>query len=167
MIDAGTPITINSRKYDRSLHKTWSAKLVSDTDEYWLLEGRFEKEVRHPELGIISRGTRSYEYFWKQRWFSVFRFHEPDGRLRNYYCNINLPPQMNGDQIDFIDLDVDILVSPKNEIRVLDLDEFAVNSSRWDYPADLVRKVHATVEELIQVVGRSEFPFSTHSGAFR
>lgn len=165
MISAEASITINSRKYDRSLHKTWSANLVSDTDEYWLLEGRFEKEVRHPELGIISAGTRSYEYFWKQRWFSIFRFHEPDGKFRNYYCNINLPPQMTGYQLDFIDLDVDILVLPESEIRVLDRDEFAVNSSRWDYPADLVSEVHATVEELIQMIGRSEFPFRTHSRA--
>jgi len=165
MIDAETSITINSRKYDRSLHKTWSANLVCDTDEYWLLEGRFEMEVRHPELGTISAGTRSYEYFWKQRWFSIFRFHEPDGKFRNYYCNINLPPQMKEHQLDFIDLDVDILVLPESEIRVLDRDEFAMNSSRWNYPTDLVREVHATVEELIQMITRSEFPFRTHSGA--
>ena len=126
-------ITINSRKFDGKIHRSWKCKLVERKDSLLVFVGEFEEEVSHPKLGLIRRGTVSYEYYWLDRWFNIFRFHEPDGRLRNFYCNINAPPEFDGTTLHFIDLDVDILVSPNMSFQVLDEDEFNVNALRFNY----------------------------------
>jgi hypothetical protein len=48
------------------------------------LTGEFAEDVEHSNLGQIKNGTVSHEYFWLDRWYNVFRFHEPDGTLRNF-----------------------------------------------------------------------------------
>ena len=62
--------------------------------------GVFDLEVEHPDLGIIRRGTVSYEYYWLDQWYNVFRFENPDGPLRNYYCNVNMPPVFANNVLD-------------------------------------------------------------------
>src|SRR5215212_3133847 len=93
-------ITINSRKFDGRIHRSWKAALLEENAELYSLVGEFDEEVRHSKLGVIGRGTTSYEFYWKNEWYNVFRFHEPDGELRNFYCNINRPPQLAGDVLD-------------------------------------------------------------------
>ena len=44
----------------------------------------------------LHRERISLEYYWLDRWYNVFRFSDPDGKLRNYYCNVNVPPQFDG-----------------------------------------------------------------------
>ena len=81
-------ITVNSRKYDQKIRRSWSGGLVSQTDSLLVVVGRFDSDVEHNDLGLIKKGTVSFEFYWLDRWYNVFRFHEPDGTLRNYYCNV-------------------------------------------------------------------------------
>ncbi len=124
-----------------------------------MLDGIFEKEVAHALLGKIVCGTRSVEYYWMKRCYSVFRFQEPSGELRNFYCNINLPPVLDGRTLSFIDLDIDILVMPDFTYRILDMDEFELNSKQFGYPKDILVRAHRALDELIQIVESRHFPF--------
>jgi len=74
-------ITINSRKFDGKIHRSWQAESIAQKDSLLIFVGEFDKEVKHSHLGVIRRGTISYEYYWLDRWYNVFRFHEPDGDL--------------------------------------------------------------------------------------
>ncbi len=152
-------ITINSRKFDGEIHKSWKAEILSETSELYTFKGEFDKEVRHPLLGVIRRKTVSYEFYWKTKWFNVFRFHEPEGNLRNYYCNINQPPQFNGGVLDYVDLDIDVLVWKDFSFEILDLDEFEVHALKYNYSPDLRQKVGMALKELIQKIENKSFPF--------
>jgi protein associated with RNAse G/E len=132
---------------------------LAQTDSLVIVEGVFEEEIRHPHLGLIARGTLSTEYYWLERWYSVFRFREPSGELRNYYCNINLAAELDGDILTFIDLDIDVLVAPDFSTRVLDEDEFAANSARYNYPADVLDAVPKVLAELLGMIKRRDYPF--------
>jgi protein associated with RNAse G/E len=125
-----------------------------------VLEGNFAEEVRHSLLGTIAADTRSVEYYWFDRWYNVFRFTEPSGDLRNYYCNINLPPVIEGNVLSFIDLDMDVVVAPDFTCRVVDQDEFHDNASRFGYPAEIQERAMAAVDELLALVQTRQFPFS-------
>ena len=111
----GQQITINSRKYDQSIRRTWTCELIERNDPLIVVVGEFDRDVEHPGLGSISRGTVSYEYYWLDRWYNIFRFHEPDGALRNYYCNVAMPPTLDNGVLDYVDLDIDIVVWPDNK----------------------------------------------------
>jgi len=154
-------VTINSRKYDGKIHKTWKAELIAQKANLLTFIGEFEKEIVHPHLGIIRRGTVSREFYWLDGWFNVFRFHEPDGRLRNFYCNINIPPKFEDNILDYVDLDIDVLVWKDFSIEVLDTEEFEENCRKFDYPAEIKSKVEESLQKLIELVENREFPFDT------
>lgn len=76
-------VSINSRKFDGKIHRSWKAEFVEQKNTLLLFVGVFDEEIRHPQLGLIRRGTVSYEYYWLDRWFNVFRFHEPEEFVTN------------------------------------------------------------------------------------
>jgi protein associated with RNAse G/E len=152
-------ISVRSLKYDGRLHREWRAHLVRVAGPLVVVEGEFEETVEHSQLGTIARGTVSTEYFWTDRWYSVFRFREPDKTLRNYYCNINRPASFDGRLLTFVDLDIDVLVSPDFTHRVLDEDEFDANAARYAYSRDVMERARRALAELINSIERREFPF--------
>ena len=126
-----------------------------------MFEGKFDTEVIHPHLGRIKRGTVSIEYFWLDRWFNVFRFHEPDGTFRNDYCNVGMPPIVSENVVDFVDLDIDLIVDRNGAISVLDEDEYEHNAIRFAYPESIRTTVAGVVAELKEAVRQRHFPFGT------
>lgn len=154
-------ITINSRKFDGAVNRSWKCDLAERNGSLLVFIGIFDLEVKHADLGIIRRGTVSYEYYWLDRWYNVFRFHEPDGEFRNYYCNINIPPRFQDGILDYVDLDIDVLVWPDGSFKILDRDEFEVNSIKFQYPAELREASERALNEVLHLIETSQFPFNT------
>jgi protein associated with RNAse G/E len=152
-------VTINSRKFDGTIHRTWNANLIERKDTLLIFVGEFEREVKHSHLGVIGRGTISYEFYWLDRWFNVFRFHEPDGKLRNFYCNINMPPRFENNVLDYVDLDIDVLVWKDFSIEILDMDEFAENSKKFNYSMIIKNRTNESLKKILELIENRDFPF--------
>jgi protein associated with RNAse G/E len=105
-------------------------------------------------------GTTSVEYYWLNRWYNIFRFSEPNGKLRNYYCNINVPPTFDGQLLSYLDLDMDILVEVDFSYRVLDLEEFEQNAARYGYSNEVRENADRALSELITLIESRGFPFN-------
>ncbi len=156
-------VTINSRKYDGSLARSWEAELIKSTGDELLFVGTFVETVEHGDLGRIEKGTISYEYYWLDRWYNVFAFFEPDGRFRNHYCNVNMPPAFNGQSLDYVDLDLDVVAWPDGSFIALDEEEFTANASRFRYPHHVRENAAAAMAELIALVDERRLPMPHHS----
>lgn len=153
-------ITVCTYKYDGTEHRRWSAQISLQRDSLIVLDAKFEKEIQHPLLGTISPETLSIEYYWLDRWYNVFRFVQPAGELRNFYCNVNVPPVFQDNVLSYIDLDIDILVAPDFSYSILDEDEFAINAKRFNYPAEVRRRSLEALEELVALIEKRAFPFN-------
>lgn len=153
-------IIINSRKFDGKVHRSWKAELIERNDSMLIFVGEFEKKVKHTNLGVIRRGTISYEYYWLDRWYNIFRFHEPDGALRNFYCNINMPPKFENGSLDYIDLEIDILVWKDFKYEILDAEEFEENAEKYKYSENLKQTVDLNVKEIIHLIENRKYPFN-------
>ena len=153
------PITVRSLKYDGRLHREWRAQIVQLDEPLIVVAGEFESEVSHPFLGTILAGTRSEEYFWTDRWYSVFRFTRPTGELINYYCNVNTPVRLEYPVLSFVDLDMDVLVAPDFSSLVLDEDEFEENEKLLSYPPEYRRRALEALAELETLISLRRFPF--------
>ena len=129
-----------------------------------VFEGVFDFDVSHEDLGFIRRGTLSYEYYWLDRWYNVFRFHEPEGHLRNYYCNINMPPVFENGVLDYVDLDLDVLVRPDFSYKILDREDFEKNAKSFDYSDEIRINVNAAMSDVIRLIENRQFPFSSPAG---
>ncbi|MGB7210057.1 MAG: DUF402 domain-containing protein [Pyrinomonadaceae bacterium] len=157
---SGEIVTINSRKFDGSIGKSWKCELVEQARNLLVFVGVFDREISHEHLGVVKRGTISYEYYWLDRWYNIFKFHEPDGSFRDYYCNINMPPTFENGVLDYVDLDIDILVAQNGTYSILDSDEFEENAVKHEYSDVLRADVFRAVDELTAMIESREFPFS-------
>ena len=161
---AARQITINSRKFDGRIRRSWAAGLISQTESLLVAVGRFEMDVEHDDLGLIREGTISFEHFWLKRWYNIFRFHEPDGSLRNYYCNITMPPTFENGVLDYVDLDIDVVVWPDKRLEILDRDDFEKNALEYGYPSDVRKRALAAVDDLTRMIKAGTFPFDQDEG---
>ncbi|MBK8467095.1 MAG: DUF402 domain-containing protein [Chloracidobacterium sp.] len=151
-------ITVNSRKYDQEIRRTWQCELIEQNDSLIVLVGEFDHDVEHTSLGSIRKGTISYEYFWFDRWYNIFRFHEPDGTLRNYYCNVTMPPTLEDGVLDYVDLDIDIIIWPDFGFDVVDQVDFVTNALKYDYPEEIHKKTGDSITEVLSLIDRGKLP---------
>lgn len=159
-------VRINSLNYDGSLKRGWPCRFIGQSGSMLEFLGRFTNEISHPELGLIAAGTISYEYYWLDKNYNIFRFHEPDGRLRNWYCNINLPPKFENDVLDYVDLDVDVIVWPDMSYKVVDLEDFERNAVRFDYPPEITDIMNDARTTLESMIASRDFPFDHVDAAY-
>ena len=122
--------------------------------------GIFDTAVTHADLGIIARGTISYEYYWIDRWYNIFRFHGPDGAFRNYYCNVSMPPVFENGVLDYVDLDIDVLVWPDSSHQILDEAEYEENALKFEYPETIRLNVRRALAEIISLIENRSLPTS-------
>jgi hypothetical protein len=75
----------------------------------------------------LKRGDRFVELYFSDRWYNIFEIHDrDDDRLKGWYCNVCKPAVFESeDRLSFIDLALDLWVSPSGKQTVLDEDEFA------------------------------------------
>jgi len=163
---APVELTVRVLKYDGAEYRRWNARLARQEGSLLILDAEFDFDVDHESLGAISKGARTVEYYWLDRWYNVFRFLNNGGDTRLYYCNINTPPVLEGDTLSYVDLDIDILVQPDFSFEVLDLDEFEVNAAQYGYSSEVKNSARAAVDELISVIEKREFPFTEKRSAW-
>ena len=124
--------------------------------------GVFDEAVTHADLGVIAKGTISYEYYWLDRWYNIFRFHEPDGAFRNYYCNINMLPVFENGVLGYVDLDIDVLIWPDWSYQILDETEYKENALKFEYPESVMSNAANALAEIISMIENRSLP-ATHN----
>ena len=153
-------ITVRAHKYDGSEHRNWPAQVLRQEGPLIVLDACFKQEITHDLLGTIVAGTTSIEYYWLDRWYNVFRFSQPEGELRNYYCNVNIPPEFDGESLSYVDLDIDILVEPDFSFRIVDLEDFEANAARYGYSEGVQQNARKALTELLTLIKNRSFPFN-------
>jgi protein associated with RNAse G/E len=141
------------------LHRTWPAELLRREGSLIVLDAKFPEEIIHDLLGTIASGTHSLEYYWLDRWYNIFRFAQPDGKLRNYYCNVNVPATFDGETLSYVDLDLDILVDPDFSYRILDVEDFERNAKCYGYTTEVHDKARQALDDLVTMIETRAFPF--------
>lgn len=155
----GDEITVNAFGFDAKLKRNWKCLVTAIEGNALTLVGEFKEKVEHPDLGTIEAGTISTEYFWLDRWFNIFRFTSPTGQLKCWYCNIAMPPTHTKDSLDYIDLDIDIVIWPDGTHQVLDEVEFEENAVRFQYSGEILKSVRTAINTILSDLSLSKPPF--------
>ncbi len=80
------------------------------------------------DLGYVQlrRGDRFREWFFRERYFNIFRVGDAEtNALKGWYCNITRPPVIEARQVAADDLCLDLFVYPDGRALLLDEAEFA------------------------------------------
>lgn len=151
-------IILRATKYDGTPHWIQPFHLVSD-DGNLLVTSYTARTPIFTSRGEFRSPYDSRVYFWRDRWYNVFRLSRPGCGLSLWYCNITTPPTTEGRYIHYIDLDLDVAVRPDGTISLLDEDEFEENRRRYGYALDVVCRAREAVDEVVTLARNGDFPF--------
>ena len=89
------------------------------------LEALFTREDMPFMDVVFKKGDRFVEYYYFDRWYNIFAIYDrDDGMIKGWYCNVGMPAVIEGDVVSYVDLALDLWVSPDGGQTVLDEDEF-------------------------------------------
>jgi hypothetical protein len=70
----------------------------------------------------LPSGTITVAYYWADRPYNVYHWLSPAAVTLAWYFNISGPARIGGGRVEWEDLEVDVLVTPDLQARVLDED---------------------------------------------
>lgn len=156
---AGRRIHVRSSKYDGSPHWEFDSWFVLE-DGPLLVTSNFAGQVLNNAKGPWRTPHDTRNHFWSDRWYNIMRRELPNGGgLYGWYCNVTTPAEYDGENIRYVDLDLDVIVDAQLVATVVDEDEFLRHSKRMAYPPDVIEQSRAAVDELLQLVRSGQPPF--------
>lgn len=154
----GSRILLRATKYDGAAH--WIQPFTVVSDDGNLLVARYRARTPiYTSRGEFRSPYDSCVYFWRDRWFNVFRLSRPRCGIALWYCNVTTPPRLEGNRLSYIDLDLDVSVRPDGCIELLDSDEFEAHRQHYGYPEDVVRNAREAAQSVAKLARKGEFPF--------
>jgi len=154
----GDRILLRATKFDGAAHWIQPFRVLSDDGNLLVTEYRAKTPI-YTSRGEFRSPYDSRVYFWRDRWFNVFRLARPGCDLALWYCNVTTPPVFRDGQLNYVDLDLDVAVRPDGCIELLDEDEFQLHKERYQYPADVVAQARQAAVEVSQLARSGDFPF--------
>jgi len=158
----GRATAIHISKYDGSYHRRWPARFVLRKGPLYLLTfAAYDPITRTPDPADdpspVPARFGGNIYLFEDRWYNVSRCPR-DGRTW-YYVNIATPCVFDGETFACTDLDLDVSWYTDEAPRVLDEDEFLDHSERMRYPAEVIERARAAVDDVLGLIEQRAFPF--------
>ena len=157
------PLVVQKLFYDGSKSYRWVGREIQRDDEHLFFTAVFERDGR--DLGYVrfEKGDVFYEWYYFDRWYNVFQVYSAAGALKGWYCNITAPAKVEGDELTFVDLALDLWVWPDNRHLVLDEDEFE-ELSKLQYSRDDALAARGALTELIERTEAGTLPSRPFEG---
>ena len=114
-------------KLDVQGQVTWqySGQVLRREADQIVLEAFFNRDDMPFMNVVLKRGDRFVETFFSERWYNIFEIYDrDDGELKGYYCNVGKPAQIVDGSVSYVDLALDLWVTPDGRQTILDEDEF-------------------------------------------
>jgi hypothetical protein len=157
--ESGSHALLRATKYDGSAHWIQPFRVISDDGNLLVTEYHARTPI-FTSRGEFRSPYDSTVYFWRDRWFNVFRLARPGCELALWYCNVTTPPVFLSGQISYVDLDLDVAVRPDGAIELLDEDEFQVHRKKYAYPEEVVFEARHAAAEVANLARDGLFPFN-------
>ena len=94
---------------------------------------------------VLKRNDRFVETFFTDKWYNIFEIYDrDDGALKGWYCNLTKPAIIEAGQVSYVDLALDLWVTPDGRQTVLDEDEL----DELNLGDELKKKVYEGLLEL-------------------
>lgn len=153
------PVVVRKLKYGGAVRYEWEGDLVDARGDDWLIVLHDSERHRKlppaadeaPGFGVHCIGLTAP--------LTVLLWFDPLGRFVDAKCDAALPARLSGRTIDFVDLDLDVVVIPGGHHHVRDRDVFEARAAELGYPPDVRRAAWCGILRALRVVRRGRFPF--------
>ena len=160
-------VTMKALKYDKRLHYESTMNLVEKRDNLYILHGpSMRKLIHHTRKKEFIFDRQSIEFYFNDRWYTVACVFNNEGEIESYYCNIAMPCTFTGNEVSFIDLDLDVIIQPDMSYKVIDWDDFEEHKVLYGYPHELIGKINNGLTSIKSDIKSGTFPFDGYIGRF-
>ncbi|WP_172256569.1 DUF402 domain-containing protein [Saccharibacillus deserti] len=152
-------LNLHALKYGGIAHYDWEMELLGEREGCLIVEGAPGRSLKHHTKGqTFTVPHASLEVYALEEGFTV-SFDIADGRVVSIYCNVSQPCVRSGEEVSFVDLDLDLLWNEREGWHVVDEDEFEDNRGRLGYPDELTRFAQRSLRDLQERAHQGKFPF--------
>ena len=142
------PITVLKLNLTGEVTWQYQGRILAREGNLVVLEAFFNRPDT-PFMDVeLKENDRFVETFYTDRWYNIFEIYDrDDDRLKGWYCNVGRPAVLTAGAVSYVDLALDLWISPEGKQTVLDEDEFSL----LDLDARERQKALAALAELQQV----------------
>lgn len=156
----GAPVRVRATK--------WGGRPHWEFDGVWLGADEHGNWVGFPVGTSFARPGDAFTASWRSvslfppsGWAAAFNAGHPRGLAT--YVDLATPPEWRGDAtgatVSYVDLDLDVVARDGALAFIDDEDEFAEHAIAFGYPDELVARVRADAEAVLDAVRRRAAPF--------
>jgi predicted RNA-binding protein associated with RNAse of E/G family len=104
---------------------------------------------------ILRQNDRFVETFFTNRWYNIFEIHDrDDDRIKGWYCDICTPAVLEGSQVSYVDLALDLWISTDGRPTIMDEGDF----EKLELDDDTRQNALAGLDELMQTLNSNKPP---------
>ncbi|MCX7784043.1 MAG: DUF402 domain-containing protein [Meiothermus sp.] len=154
----GQTVRVEFWKYpaDR-LHYWWEAQVCELREEGVLVYMPLGFAFHHVSKNRVLRvAHQAYVAFFVGRWYSGGPDLDAEGKVLEYYWNIQTPPRFEPGRIWQYDLEIDLKCRADHHCQTFDLEEFAAKAPL--YPTEWVEQASRAVQQVERHMRRQEWP---------
>lgn len=124
------PITVIKRNLVGDEVLCYEGVILRRDADVVVIEAYFDRPDMLVGMVMVRKGDRFVETYCTDRWYNILEIHDRDGdRLKGWYCNIAQPAVLeNKNRLSYVDLALDLWVSPDGKQTIMDEDEFTALS---------------------------------------
>ncbi|MEM4700398.1 MAG: DUF402 domain-containing protein [Candidatus Nezhaarchaeales archaeon] len=145
----GSTVFIKHIKPQGAVLSLTPGKVVDVKGGLLKLERKFRAGGVYDGIKVAKEeGDRGLTVFKEGCWASYTAYFSKDGLLKGAYFNISTPPVIKPGEVCYIDLLVDVVWTPTEGVRVLDMDEVAAAAESGWLPRRLAVKAMEVAKRL-------------------
>lgn len=156
-------VTVRLLKPSKGQVITFNADLLRHHDPEISVRAIWDMARRDLGYVVFEPGDIFTEYYYTDRWYTIYLIHSPAGVLKGWYCNVTRPASFEHGVLTSEDLELDVFVSPdRSTLLTLDMDEFEARRFQQDDLATYHAAL-AALAELRRMAEAGEPPFRLES----
>ena len=131
----GKWIEIQGYKHDGRMHRIWDSVFVVEESENYIVVASNRTKVIEHDFRIWHTKEPAIMIFFKDKWFNVIAMFKEIGIT--YYVNLASPYVIDKGVIKYIDYDLDMKLFPNNQVKIIDVREYAYHRKKYGYSDDI------------------------------
>lgn len=157
--EPGTRITIVKLDPDGRPAARYQGTVLPGRPGWVVAEARWTyREVASGPLRFTP-GDRLVEYFSVVEPVSAFAVFSPEESFKGWYANVSCPLEIEGEEVRWRDLYIDVIAVPGADLAILDEDELEAANLAAAQPEGY-RCILAARDRLLEMIRAREYPFS-------
>ena len=152
-------VFVHKQKYDGRTKSEWEGELLPLSNEEWIVVRHHPERHRKFVSGKIAVSDRLFLHCLnRDKPLTVLLEFDLEGSFRGAKCDAALPATIDAGKIEFVDLDLDVIVAADLSFFLRDEDTFARNRERMGYSEVVVQQALEGVRLAQELIQSRQFP---------